>query len=282
MRKIKLFQKNEATECVIYQKLAEQSKNEKNKKILEQISQDEKGHRDFWKSISQTDISPSQVKVYFYYFLSKMFGLSFGLKLMEKGESFAQGSYEELLTVHPAVRLILENENEHEQKVIEMISDLGKEYAGSMILGLNDALVELTGALAGLTLAIQDTKLIAMIGFITGTAASFSMAGSEYLSTKEEGGRNPLRASVITGTAYIITVLLLITPYFMFLNPYHALLMTLLLVVIIIALFTFYSSVSKNVSFKNKFFEMLSISLGVAAISFFIGFVVRKMFNVEI
>jgi VIT1/CCC1 family predicted Fe2+/Mn2+ transporter len=87
-------------------------------------------------------------------------------------------------------------------------------YAGSIVLGLNDALVELTGALAGFTLALQNTRLIALTGLITGVAAALSMAASEYLSTRSEGGgRSPLRASLYTGTAYIITVFLLILPY---------------------------------------------------------------------
>ena len=69
-------------------------------------------------------------------------------------------------------------------------------YTGSIVLGLNDALVELTGALAGLTLALQDTKLIALTGSITGIAAALSMGASEYLSTKSEDvDRSPVKAS---------------------------------------------------------------------------------------
>lgn len=88
-----------------------------------------------------------------------------------------------------------------------------------MVLGLNDALVELTGVLAGLTLALQNTRLVAMTGFITGIAASLSMSASEYLSAKsEEGPQDPLKASIYTGSAYVLTVLFLIFPYLLFTN----------------------------------------------------------------
>lgn len=52
-------------------------------------------------------------------------------------------------------------------------------YTGSTVLGLNDALMELTGVLAGLTLALRDTKLIVLTGAITGIAAVLSMGVSE-------------------------------------------------------------------------------------------------------
>ncbi|MDI6704563.1 MAG: VIT1/CCC1 transporter family protein [bacterium] len=82
-----------------------------------------------------------------------------------------------------------------------------------MVLGLNDALVELTGALAGFTFALQNTRVVAMAGLITGVAASLSMTTSEYLSTKSEGGaKSPFKASVYTGSAYVLTVMFLIFP----------------------------------------------------------------------
>ena len=90
-----------------------------------------------------------------------------------------------------------------------------------MVLGLNDALVELTGALAGLMLALQNVKLISLSGLITGIAASLSIAASEYLSTRSEDiGKHPVSAAIYIGIAYIITVTLLILPYLLLTNYY--------------------------------------------------------------
>ncbi len=93
------------------------------------------------------------------------------------------------------------DEQHHEEKLIEMIDEERLQYMGSVVLGLNDALVEFTGALAGFTLALNDTKLIALTGSITGIAAALSMASSEYLSTKSEKTHNkrPVKAAIYTG-----------------------------------------------------------------------------------
>lgn len=80
------------------------------------------------------------------------------------------------------------------------------------------------------------------------------MSASEYLSTKEENHRSPKFAALITGIAYFLTVLILISPYFIFNQPIVALLITLILATIIIFVFNFYVSVIKNESFKKKDF----------------------------
>jgi VIT1/CCC1 family predicted Fe2+/Mn2+ transporter len=122
-----------------------------------------------------------------------------------------------------------------------------------------------------------------MTGLITGIAASLSMAASEYLSTKsEEGAKNPFKASVYTGSVYVITVLFLIFPYLVFTNFYFCLGFTIFNAVIVIFIFTFYISVAKDISFRNRFFEMTLISLGIAALTFGIGFLIRIFFNVQI
>jgi len=132
-------------------------------------------------------------------------------------------------------------------------------------------------------LALQNTKLIAVTGFITGIAASFSMAASEYLSTKTEGSdKHPLRASIYTGLAYVLTVLFLIFPYMILDNLYLDLAWTIANAILVILFFNFYISVARDLSFKRRFTEMASISLGIALISFGIGFLVRRFIGVEI
>jgi VIT1/CCC1 family predicted Fe2+/Mn2+ transporter len=164
-----------------------------------------------------------------------------------------------------------------------MIDEEKLRYVGSIVLGLNDALVEFTGALAGFTFALQSSRLVAVTGMIMGFAASLSMAASEYLSTKSEsGGKNPVKASVYTGSIYMLTVFLLVLPYLLFSNVYVSLAVTLLNAIIIIFMFTFYISVAKDLSFKNRFLEMASISLGVSALTFAIGYVMKTVFGVQI
>jgi len=280
-KKVLTAQKNEITEHFIYEKLAEVMKDSHNRKILKQISSDELNHYNFWKNYTREDVKPSKLRIWKYFFISRIFGITFGIKLMEEGEKQAEATYEHISQFLPTAKGIVEDETKHEKQLIDLIDEERLKYISSMVLGLNDALVELTGTLAGLTFALQNTRLVAMAGLITGIAASLSMASSEYLSTKSEAAQNPLKASVYTGSAYVLTVLFLILPYLLFTNFYFCLGFTILNAVIVIVIFNFYVSVAKDLSFRKRFFEMTTISLGIAALTFCIGFLVRIFLSVE-
>ena len=276
-------QKSELTESIIYKKLASIEKDKSNKEILERISQEECAHHDFWKKFTNKEVKPDKVKIFLYVLIVRMLGLTFGVKLMEKGEGMAQDSYNNLKSLSEEVQGVIEDEEKHEQELLNIINEEKLKYVGSIVLGLNDALVELTGALAGFTFALQNTRLIAAVGLVTGIAASLSMAASEYLSTKqEESDKNPIKASIYTGLAYVLTVLFLIFPYLVFGNVFLCLGVVLINALLVIAFFTFYVSVAKDVSFKGRFFEMSALSLSVALVSFFIGMVIRSIFGVDI
>lgn len=276
-------QRNEITEYHIYTKLSKAVKDTKNSKLLEKIGLDEKRHYDFWRSHTGKDVSLSKVKVLFYYWISRIFGITFGIKLLERGEESAQENYSRIASDIPGVQEIIDDEDKHEKTLIAMIEEEKLEYMGSVVLGLNDALVELTGTLAGLTFALKNTRLIALAGLITGIAASFSMAASEYLSKKQEGeGGDALKSSVYTGIAYIGTVFLLILPYLTIAGYFSALILTLGTAVLIIFIFNYYISVAKDLPFKKRFLEMFAISMGVALFSFGIGWIIRIFLGVEV
>ena len=277
------FQENEITEYHIYKRLAEKMPDTENGKILNQIAEDELGHYEDWKKYTGVDVKPNKWAIWKYYFISRIFGFTFGVKLMERGEKSAQVNYNQIREYVPEIDKWIVDENEHENALLNMLDEERLQYAGSVVLGLNDALVELTGALAGLTLALQNVELIALSGLITGIAASLSMAASEYLSTRsEKTDKHPVRAAIYTGIAYIFTVAILITPYLLFDNYFLDLALALTSGVIIIAVFNYYISVAQDESFKDRFLEMAGLSLSVAAFSFGIGYLIRIFLNIEI
>lgn len=277
------FQKNEISEHHIYRRLANSVQPGENRRILEQIAEDELRHYHGWKKYSGQDVAPDWLWVWAYYLIGRIFGFTFAIKLMERGEEDTAKNYAQLQGKLPGVDALIHEENKHEEALIGLLDEERLRYAGSIVLGLNDALVELTGALAGLTLALQNTKLIALSGLITGIAAALSMAASEYLSTRsEETERHPLRASLYTGTAYILTVLILVLPYLLLENYYACLGVTLAAAVLIVALFNYYISVAKDEPFRARFLEMAGLSLGVAGFSFVIGYLIRTLLGVEV
>jgi len=281
--KVLTFQKNEITEHFIYEKLSGLEKSKHNQDILKSISNDELRHYGIWKQYTGEEVKPNKFKIWWYVLIARIFGVTFGLKLMESGEESAQEVYEKVAQVIPEALKIRDEEETHEKELINMIDEEKLKYIGSVVLGLNDALVELTGTLAGLTFALQNARLVGVAGLITGIAASLSMAASEYLSTKAEGGeKNPLKASIYTGFAYILAVTVLILPFLLLGNPFFSLLIALIGATLLILVFTFYFSVVREVPFRRRFAEMLGISLGVAGLSFLIGLAVRQFLGIDI
>jgi len=277
------FQENEITEYHIYSNLARRTRATENRDLLQRIAEDEKRHYGEWKAQTGQDVKPNRFKIWWYTLLGSTVGLTFALKLMEQGEEGAQEAYAELIAVMPVAEQILADEDAHEAALLGMLDEEMLRYTGSIILGLNDALVELTGALAGLTLALQDRTLIALTASITGIAASMSMAASEYLSTKtEESVKTPGRAALYTGIAYVFTVVALILPYLLFDNLYVCLGVALLVAVLIIAAFNYYVSVAEDEPFRRRFAEMAGLSLSIAALSFGAGYLIRELFGVDV
>lgn len=282
-KKLLEFQQNELTEAEVYDRLALISKDPHNQKLLRQIAADERAHAKFWqKHAGGEEMQPRMGRVHRWIRITKIFGLTFGVRYMERGEQEAQVAYEKVVKSIPEARAVIADEERHEQQLLGCLNEKKLEYVGSVVLGLNDALVELTGALAGFAIAIQDSPKIAVLGLITGVAASLSMASSEYLSTRAEDGENAKTSALYTGIAYVCTTFLLVLPFWVIPNYLVALGTMLAVVVTIIAGFNFYIAVAKNESFKKRFWEMAIISLGVAALSFGIGVAVRLGLGIEI
>jgi VIT1/CCC1 family predicted Fe2+/Mn2+ transporter len=284
LNKISTLQRNEITEHHIYLRIARVTPDAHNREVLSRIAAEELAHYTIWKQYTAKDIAPSILRVWFYYLIARLLGMTFAIKLMEGVEQGAQTGDEALLAAIPEMPAMLANEVNHERELIALIDEERLKYVGSVVLGLNDALVEFTGTLAGLTFAIQNSQIIAVAGLITGVAASLSMAASEYLSQRSDGttSTDPKKAAVYTGITYIVTVALLILPFLILKSPYIALVFTLIGAVLVIFVFTFYISVAKDLPFWKRFAEMAAISLGIAAISFVIGLLIRVLLNVTV
>jgi VIT1/CCC1 family predicted Fe2+/Mn2+ transporter len=283
LKKILKIQKTEQTEYFVYRNLAKKFNGTATADVLNRIANDELGHHNFWKKYTQKEVKPNKWVIWFYSFLGRFLGLTFSIKLMEKAEERAQNYYTQIVEAIPEAKKIIAEEETHENTLIGLIDEEKLKYAGAIVLGLNDALVELTGALAGLTFALQNTRIIALAGLITGIAASFSMSASSYLSARAEGeGKDHLKSAVYTGIAYIITVLLLVAPYLIITNPFFAMIITIAIAILIIFCFNYYISVAKDYSFKSRFLEMVLINLVVTGITFLIGLVIREIFGINI
>ncbi|HOX25308.1 MAG TPA: VIT1/CCC1 transporter family protein [Candidatus Krumholzibacteria bacterium] len=281
-RELVRAQRAEITEHHVYRQLAGRASNRRNREVFARIAADEKRHYDLWRSFTGLNVRPDWLLAALYVACARVFGLTFGVKLMEKAEQKAQVDYRLLAGLIPQAAQVADEESAHENELLDLLDDQVLGNVGSIVLGLNDALVELTGALAGLTFAFQDTRLVALTGMITGVAASLSMAASEFLSRRAEAAPHAGRSALFTGLAYLATVALLILPYLLFDDYRLCLGLALATAVMIILLFTFYVAVAKDLPFRRRFLEMAGISLGVAALSFALGILVKRWLGVDV
>lgn len=284
LKAIAEFQKIEITSAKIYASFAKRQKDEHNRKVLEKIAADEAQHAQIWKQYTNKEVKPCKLKVIFFRFLEMILGYTFVIKLLETGEYDGIAGMEKLKKEIPEIATIIKDEEKHERELIDMLDEERLNYVGAMVLGLNDALVELTGTIAGLTFVLANTTLIAMAGTITGIAATLSMAASNYLAERADGNPNALKASVYTGFTYLLTVVFLVLPYLIFPeNMFIGALVTMIAIVVaLIAVFNFYIAVVKSESFWRKFAEMSLISLSVALISFVIGWLAKLCFGIDV
>ena len=278
------MQQNELTESVIYEKISRFAKGEENQATLLRLAREERAHYEIWKKYTGVEMKPEKGKILKFTMIARILGFTFAVKLMERGEGNAQEEYALLAAEVTESVHIRQQEEEHEQALLAMLDEERLRYVGSMVLGLNDALVELTGSLAGFTFALQNTRLIALSGLIIGISATFSMASSEFLAARSEGRSDALKSCTYTGIAYLITVVLLILPYLLLGSSQYvaALVCMLAIVVLIIAGFTYYTSVAQDQPFKSRFLEMALISIGVAVVSFVVGVLAKNLLGVEV
>ncbi|MFR1372855.1 MAG: VIT1/CCC1 transporter family protein [Eisenbergiella massiliensis] len=244
-------QADEETGVVLYSYLAERQKDENNRKIFRQMAQDEQKHAGVWKSVTKEEVRPKGFHIFWLKLLSAVLGFTFVVKRMQKDEQISGEIYENMKSEIPQAAMMLEDERRHEKELYGMLDEERLHYVGAMVLGLNDALVELTGAIAGVTFALANTRLVAMTGIITGISATLSMAASNYLAERADGNEKALKSSVYTGAAYLVTVALLVLPYLLFPNQMYAAAFGVMIVTVllIILFFNYYISVARKSRF---------------------------------
>ena len=281
---IRRMQQNEMTENVIYSRIAKFAKGEENRAVLRRIADEEAAHCKIWETYTGEKLKPQMGKVRWFILLARVLGFTFAVKLMEKGGGNAQEEYALLEAEVSESVEIRRQQGEDEAALLAMLDEENLRYVGSMVLGLSDALVELTGSLAGFAFALQNTKVIALSGLIVGISATFSMASSEFLAARSEGRTDAMKSCTYTGIAYLVTVVLLIAPYLLFPAAQFipALFCMLAMALLIIAGFTFYTSVAQDRKFGKHFLEMAGISVGVAVLSFVVGILAKKFLGVDL
>ncbi len=278
----------------LYGALAERFPQGATRDKLSELADQERAHVDFWLGVTDVPedrLKPSRFKHSLLVAASRVLGPAFTVRWLERGEDRAITAYKGLIegdsltaAQKSGVRKMLKEEQEHEEILEQGIEDDRRLYLGAAVLGLNDALVELTGGLTGLVSSISDPKVIGFASLVVGIAASMSMAASNFLSVDigEESELRPGKAAAYTGIAYIFVVVGLVLPFFFIDDRRVALGISWASAVAIIAAFSYYSSVMQNARFFRRFGVMLALGLGVAVISYGVGRALGSLIGIEL
>lgn len=281
------FAANEYRDYVTYRELAKIETNPAFRAILEQLVQQELDDYRFWLQFSSKKRHRlSAFEVGSLKMMRRALGLTFTAKFLERHEKQAIHNYAECLstvddTMKARLQEIICHETEHEQEMINQIKEERVKFLGSIVLGVNDGLIELTGALVGFVFALRNARLAGFFGLVTGVAATLSMASSAYMQARHEEGRDPKRAALYTGTSYLLVVAGLVLPFFLIPNISLALSAMAVVIVSMIAGFSFYASVLFDRNFKRQLGEMLAFSLGVAGVAFLLGSLIRSLTGIQ-
>jgi len=289
LKVLKKFQANEMLGYEVYKRLsADKRLSPENAETLSKIADLEKIHVETLSKYLGS-INTSQKKIERLLLKSKILGFTFTLKRMEMIDKdlVPVDIQEELIRNIPELEHIFKEEEMIDKDLLTLLDEGRLIYVSSLVLGLNDALVELSGAIAGFTFAMRNNSLVALAGIITGISASLSMAATEFVATRTDtktSKKTPVTAAIITGITYIVTVTSMVLPYLLLPDEYYLLALSIMLTVVIsiIAIFSFYVSVTNGTNFKRQFGSMALISLSVAFISFILGVVVRNALNIDI
>ncbi len=281
---------NELTEHVMYHELAQMERNPENRAALERLSAQEKMHYEFWQSLLP-EAKAKKIRARWYTvanisFLRIVFGVTFITKLLETHEKDAQEKYQSIAAAIPpshAARFaqIIEDEKSHERELIAQLREKRVSYIGFVVLGLADAIVEITGVHAGFLGVTGSTLIAGVAGVIVGFSAAISMGSAGYLQAKQDPGKSAIISGFITWASYFCSVVLLALPYFLIRVMIPAFITSTSVGILLVAAFTFYGAVVFDRKFWREFFETVGLMLGTALATFILGIIVGTVFHIN-
>jgi len=282
--------KDEYKDYLVYSRLARfnRNRNPKFSETFARLAGKEKAHYDFWKKYSpQKEPRSSKWGAALIIIISILFGTTFAIKYLEKHEIKTIEKYRAIAPFVPEEEkaffseMIVEEE-EHEHNFRNEIQSSYIRYFSFIILGLADAIVEISGIHAG-SLGIYDsTKLTGLAGIVAGAAASLAMASAAYAQAKQGFQGSASMSAAFTGISYFISAVLLATPYFITKDMIDAVSMSLTFAIIILAVTNYYNSVISEKGFTKDFIEMVGITLGATVVLFLFGEAIRSLFGITI
>ena len=174
------------------------------------------------------------------------------------------------------------DEEEHEYNFRNKIQSSYVKYISFIILGLADAIVEISGIHAGSLGIYNSTRITGLAGIVAGAAASIAMASAAYAQAKQGFAGSASVSAAFTGVSYFASAVVLATPYFLTEDKINAVAASITFAVIILGVTNYYNSVITEKSFVKDFAEMVGITFGATIALYILGQLIRSIFGITI
>jgi VIT1/CCC1 family predicted Fe2+/Mn2+ transporter len=293
------FYQNELNDASFYERISKRimssfrksHRNENIAKKLLELSAIESTHARFWAELIKKKgrIPPPFKKrnaAYYSYigFLQRIFGISFLVRYLERGEVDAIREYSDYIEKESKeqwereqLNKILADERDHEDVFIKMTDELkgNADNIRDAIYGMSDGLIEVLASVAGLTGVFVNNIYIAVGGIVFGASGLISMTIGAYLSEHAKGQiesgqkHTPGKAAGNTALYYFFGAIVPIIP-FLFLQRYTALITAFALVMMVDGVVTSVISVQSSGKLSRDLFR----SLGLVTLGFIATFIV--------
>ncbi|MEM4281593.1 MAG: VIT1/CCC1 family protein [Candidatus Caldarchaeum sp.] len=285
----KRFVDNEFKDFSVYQMLARVERNTSRRKTLERLAEVEKRHYKFWL-IYVPGYKPNVSKTYLYFMVLArlLMGVTFVVKALENHEKHTIEKYMKLASSieagnseRQAIEKVINEEAEVERNLLNEIDEAVVRYLGFMMLGVADAIIELTGVQAGFLGVTSSTLAAGIAGLIVGIAASISMAAASYLQARQGVSERPAVSGLVTGSIYMLTVGALSLPYYLIKDMTTAFGASIISAILLTAYFTYFSSVIQEKRFSREFAVSIAVLFVVTLAAYLLGTGLSQMFGVS-
>lgn len=301
IKKLEKFLETERMHAIMYSHLAKEEDHPKHKRFLNKLTAEEKKHEELLREILKDEgVKPRRshflwLKLAFYRFISAIFGVPFGIAVIEREEDQTIKEYIAALSQikekrsTDKLKTIIKDEEAGEQELQDNLNDYSEhfDYIKSIVFGLNDGLVEILAVVAGLAVVATSPFVVVVGGIIVGISGTLSMAGGAYLSSKsynlveeEKKGtsttNSPFKDAAYTGIFYFLGSLSSVVPFAAGLSGFAGILAAIIIVSIVLVLASAVIGIVSKTSIKRRSLEMLTISLGAAFVTIILGIILRS------
>lgn len=200
LNKARQFYLGEIDDWLTYSLLARHSRDAELRTLLERIAAMEKRHAEFWADILARHgqplpaARPRRLRSLALRLLQRRINPLLLIAALELGETGAVEAYHRLWQSgllppedHAALRGIILDELEHEAAFRRQTREAGLQNVRDFVLGMNDGLVEILGAVTGLSAAYAGNPLlVAVSGLVVGIAGALSMGIGAFISVRSQ------------------------------------------------------------------------------------------------